>query len=189
MTSLSPLARAWLVAVAILLAASPSSAQRLTRELVVQQNSGELVQLPSAATSVLVANPDIADVQAPAANMLMVFGRKPGRTSVYALGPSGQALAALSVKVTHDLGDLRTLLGAQTPNSTVTITSTPAGIVLAGTAPSPAEALRIRDLTRRFINKDDEVIDNMSVIGSTQVNLRVRVAEVSRQATKRLGFN
>ena len=104
MTSLSPLARAWLVAVAILLAASPSSAQRLTRELVVQQNSGELVQLPSAATSVLVANPDIADVQAPAANMLMVFGRKPGRTSVYALGPSGQALAALSVKVTQKKG-------------------------------------------------------------------------------------
>ncbi len=189
MTSLFTLARAWLFAIAILVAASPSSAQRLTREIVVQQNSGELVQLPSAATSVLVANPDIADVQAPAANMLMVFGRKPGRTSVYALGPSGQPLAALSVKVTHDLNDLRTLLSAQTPNSSVTITSTPAGIVLAGTAPSPAEALRIRDMTRRFINKDDEVIDNMSVIGSTQVNLRVRVAEVSRQATKRLGFN
>jgi len=189
MTPLLTLVRAWLVAVAILVAASPSSAQRLTRELVVQQNSGELVQLPSAATSVLVANPDIADVQAPAANMLMVFGRKPGRTSVYALGPSGQPLAALSVKVTHDLNDLRSLLGAHTPNSTVTITSTPAGIVLAGTAPSPAEALRIRELTKRFINKDDEVIDNMSVIGSTQVNLRVRVAEVSRQATKRLGFN
>ncbi len=189
MTSPLPLVRAWLAAIAILLAASPSSAQRLTRELVVQQNSGELVQLPSAATSVLVANPDIADVQAPAANMLMVFGRKPGRTSVYALGPAGQPLAALSVKVTHDLNDLRTLLGAQTPNSSITITSTPAGIVLAGTAPSPAEALRIRDMTRRFINKDDEVIDNMSVVGSTQVNLRVRVAEVSRQATKRLGFN
>ena len=51
------------------------------------------------------------------------------------------------------------------------------------------EALRIRDITRRFMNEKDEVIDNMVVVGSTQVNLRVRVAEVSRQATKRLGFN
>jgi pilus assembly protein CpaC len=163
--------------------------QRVMREIAVQQNSGELVQLPSAATSILVANPDIADVQAPAANLLMVFGRKPGRTSVYALGASGQPLAALTVKVTHDLADLRTLLVAQSPNSSVTVTSTPAGIVIGGTATSPAEALRIRDITRRFINEKDEVIDNMVVVGSTQVNLRVRVAEVSRQATKRLGFN
>ncbi|MBL8698379.1 MAG: type II and III secretion system protein family protein [Alphaproteobacteria bacterium] len=164
-------------------------APREIREIAVQQNSGELIQLPAPATSVLVANPDIADVQAPTATTLMVFGRKPGRTSIYALGASGQALASLTVRVTHDLGDLRALLGAQTPNSTISVTSTPQGIVLGGSAPTPAEALRIRDLTKRFINKDDEVIDNMTVSGATQVNLRVRVAEVSRQATKRLGFN
>jgi pilus assembly protein CpaC len=167
----------------------PGPQQRAMREVAVQQNSGELVQLPAAATSVLVANPDIADVQTPAANLLMVFGRRPGRTSVYALGATGQPLAALSIKVTHDLADLRTLLTTQAPDSTVVVTSTPAGIVLAGTAPSPLEATRIRSLTQRFLNEKDEVIDNMVVVGSTQVNLRVRVAEVSRQATKRLGLN
>lgn len=186
---------AMLTAVAVTAAAPghaqqpPGQQQRSVREISVQQNSGELVQLPSAATSILVANPDIADVQAPAANLLMVFGRRPGRTSVYALGASGQPLAALSVKVTHDLGDLRTLLSAQSPNSSITVTSTPAGIVVAGSAPNPSEANRIRELARRFLNDKDEIIDNMTVVGSTQVNLRVRVAEVSRQATKRLGFN
>jgi pilus assembly protein CpaC len=167
----------------------PAQQPRTTREISIQQNSGELVQLPAAAASVLVANPDIADVQAPAANLLMVFGRRPGRTSVYALSASGQPLAALSVKVTHDLADLRTLLTAQSPDSAITITSTPAGIVLGGNAPNPLEATRIRHIAQRFLNDKDEVIDNMVIVGSTQVNLRVRVAEVSRQATKRLGFN
>ncbi|MBM3521797.1 MAG: type II and III secretion system protein family protein [Alphaproteobacteria bacterium] len=176
------------------LAAGVASAQqrpgpREIREIAVQQNGGELIQLPGPAVSILVANPEIADVQAPTQSTLMVFGRKPGRTAIYALASSGQPLASLSVRVTHDLDDLRALLGSQAPNSTISMTSTPQGIVLGGSAPSPAEALRIRDLAKRFLNKDDEVIDNMTVSGATQVNLRVRVAEVSRQATKRLGFN
>lgn len=185
----------WLAAgLAAWLAAAAASAQQRpgpkeVREIAVQQNGGELIQLPGPAVSILVANPDIADVQAPTQSTLMVFGRKPGRTAIYALAASGQPLASLSVRVTHDLGDLRALLGSHAPNAAISVTSTPQGIVLGGSAPSPAEALRIRDLARRFLNKDDEVIDNMTVSGATQVNLRVRVAEVSRQATKRLGFN
>jgi pilus assembly protein CpaC len=167
----------------------PAQAQKPDQELVIENNSGHLVKLPGRAVSILVANPDIADVQAPAVDTIMIFGKKPGRTSIYALAAGGQSLAAYSVRIIHELADLRQLLAAQIPDASIIVTSTPLGLVLSGTAPNPATAQRARDLARRFMNKDDELTDNISVTGSTQVNLRVRVAEVSRNAVKRLGFS
>ncbi len=180
-------------AVALLAAAvvgAPASAQRPNREIQIEINTGELIRLSGPAASVFVANPDIADIQAPTADTLMIFGRKPGRTSVYALNMQGQSLAAISVRVTHDLTDLRQLISVQVPDSAITVSSTPQGIVLSGQADNPAQANRVRELARKFAVSDkDDVLDNMSITGSTQVNLRIRVAEITRQAVKRLGIN
>jgi pilus assembly protein CpaC len=182
--------RPLLLLLAALAAAAPAAAQRPTRELVVEMNAGEMIRLPSPASSVFVANPEIADIQAPTPETLIVFGRRPGRTSVYALSAQGQTLAAVSVRVTHDLADLRQLLSAQVPDAAVTVSSTPQGIVVSGSAPSPAQANRVRELARKFaVNEREDILDNMTIVGSTQVNLRIRVAEVTRQAIKRLGFS
>ena len=179
------------IAVALLVAvAAPAAAQRPNREIQIELNTGEMVKLAGPAASVFVANPDIADIQAPTPDTLMIFGRRPGRTSVYALTAQGQSLAAISVRVTHDLTDLRQLIAAQVPDAAVTVSSTPQGIVLSGRADNPAQANRVRELARKFsANDKDDILDNMSITGSTQVNLRIRVAEVTRQAVKRLGVN
>ena len=179
------------IAVALLVAvAAPAAAQRPNREIQIELNPGEMVKLAGPAASVFVANPDIADIQAPTPDTLMIFGRRPGRTSVYALTAQGQSLAAISVRVTHDLTDLRQLIAAQVPDAAVTVSSTPQGIVLSGRADNPAQANRVRELARKFsANDKDDILDNMSITGSTQVNLRIRVAEVTRQAVKRLGVN
>jgi pilus assembly protein CpaC len=52
---------------------------------------------------VFVANPDVADVQIPTQggrNLIYVYGKKAGRTSLYALGDDGQVAMSREVNVT-----------------------------------------------------------------------------------------
>src|SRR5947207_1212901 len=50
-------------------------------------------------------------------------------------------------------------------------------------------AERVRSAALRYIGEKETLVNQLRVAGSTQVNLRVRVAEVARTVTKQLGFN
>ena len=55
--------------------------------------------------------------------------------------------------------------------------------------PNDDTAQKVRAAAQRYVSDKDNVINQLQVAGSSQVNLRVRVAEVSRSVTKQLGFN
>jgi pilus assembly protein CpaC len=63
------------------------------------------------------------------------------------------------------------------------------GFVLSGTVPTAADAQRAEAIARAAIGEDAELVNTLSLLSSIQVNLRVRVAEISRQVTRELGFN
>jgi pilus assembly protein CpaC len=67
----------------------------------------------------------------------------------------------------------------------------PGGIVLSGEAESSAQAADAQRIAKRFIakEKDSEVINRLKVVGSEQIQLRVRVAEVSKSVNKVFGIN
>ena len=75
------------------------------------------------------------------------------------------------------------------PNANVKITATPAGINLSGVVPNDETAEKVRAAAQRYVSDKDTVINHLQVAGPAQVNLRLRVAEVSRSVTKQLGFN
>jgi len=62
-------------------------------------------------------------------------------------------------------------------------------IILTGMVTSPAEADRITQVARAFVATPDKVMNMMSVAGSDQVTLKVRVVEVQRNAIKQLGVD
>lgn len=63
------------------------------------------------------------------------------------------------------------------------------GAVLNGTVRTPQDAERARSIVARSIGDSSTIVNNLTVTGALQVNLRVRVAEVSRDVTKNLGIN
>jgi len=160
------------------------------RAMTLDVDKAQLITLPEPATTVFVANPEIADVQVPQANQssFLVFGRKPGETTIYALTGAGKAVS-YAVTVRRAIGDLTGALRRAAPDARVTVSGSPGGVVIAGRVPTPADAQRVRELARQFVGEKEKVDFNLVVEGSTQVNLRVRVAEVSRQADKQFGFN
>ncbi len=152
--------------------------------------SGRSVPLPQPAATLFVASPDIADVQAPAqARSFFVTAKKPGRTTIYALDGSGRQIAALEVSVSQPLSAIRQHLSRAFPDLKAEVESTPAGLVVSGSVTNPMEAAATVEAVRQFVGEAQPVVNRLAVTGSTQVNLRVRVAEVSRTVTEELGFN
>jgi pilus assembly protein CpaC len=152
-------------------------------------SQGKLIVLPTAASSVFIADPTIADVQLANSNHVFVYGKKAGRTSLYAMGADGAILQAVAVEVAIQSGHARAAVRA-TPGATdIHVTDTDAGVILEGTAANPAAAAGAVRSTTENAPEKAVIDDRVKIKGSAQVTLRVRIAEVSRVVTKELGFN
>jgi pilus assembly protein CpaC len=62
-------------------------------------------------------------------------------------------------------------------------------LALNGQVPAAADAQRAETIARTFGGETLEVVNNLTLLSSIQVNLRVRVAEISREVSRELGFN
>jgi pilus assembly protein CpaC len=75
------------------------------------------------------------------------------------------------------------------PYSNVHIQTSPAGLTLTGQVRSADEAERVSSIARGYLAEKQTLDNRLSVTSGVQVNLRVRIAEISRQVTRRFGIN
>jgi pilus assembly protein CpaC len=177
------------------LLASPAGGQS-TAETIATQGSlslevskGRVIRLPRRAATVFVADPEIADVQAQSPSIVYLFGRKAGSTSLYAVDENDQVLVRTAVVVEHNLSGLRLAVEQLLPGSRVSVSTVDGGIVVDGLVDSPVQAQELRELAERYLGEKESLLDRVRVAAPTQVNLRVRVAEVSREVLKEFGIN
>ncbi|MGH7125422.1 MAG: type II and III secretion system protein family protein, partial [Stellaceae bacterium] len=156
--------------------------------LVIDIDQAQLVQLPEPATTVFVANPDIADVQVPSTSKFVVFGKKAGVTTIYAMAGDGK-VTSYTVTVRHPVNDIAAAIQQQIAGAQINVQSLPGGIAISGNVASPRDAQKVRQVAQDFLGPKEDINFNVTVAGSAQVNLRVRVAEVSRQTGKQFSFN
>ena len=157
--------------------------------LTVDVGEAQVVHLDSPAQTVFVADPTLADVQVGGPRTVIVFGIKSGRTTFYALDEQGHTIAARDVRISHNLDVLNGILGARFPGNQIVLTSAPNTLMVEGSAETPQEAEAILATIRGVIGDKEQVIDRLKIETATQVNIRVRVAEVSKQIDQRLGIN
>jgi pilus assembly protein CpaC len=176
------------VLAAVLFCASPLHAAE--QAITLEASVGQSLAVPGRASTVFVANPEIADVQASGdGSSLFLFGKAPGSTSVIALSAANQPLATYRVTVTQPISSLRQRLSTELPDHRITVDSTPTSLILSGEVASPVQAQRAVEMAKTYLGKEQTVVNRLGIAVGTQVNLRVRVAEVSRTVTKELGFN
>jgi pilus assembly protein CpaC len=173
------------------LGASHSCAQTASGELdpiVLSVDRSENITLSEPADSVFIASPDIADVQVISPTVITVYGRKPGETSLVASKKDGTILLKRKIVVDTDLGKLQNVLGTMMPK--IKALPVPGGIVLDGTTASSVEAANAQKIAKKFLGNDKgEVINQLKISGDEQIQLRVRVAEVSKTVNKVFGIN
>lgn len=172
-----------------------------TTNLIVDE--GQVIRLPANATSVFVANPEIADVQVKSGQLLYLFGRRVGQTSFYAVDSSDNILISRNLVVSLNLAALRNAID-RIANGHVTATSVEDMIMLTGSVDNASIAQDVVKVATRYLpqslvaaNQGSDqadlgrnfIINRMTVDGNNQVNLRVRFAEVSREAIKTFGLS
>ena len=199
------------LAVAVLAAGLclPVAAEAQTRQAVsVELGGGQLVTLPRAASTVFAADPRVARVQAASPTTLFISGVGRGRTVVVATAADGSEIATYEVTVGGPAGAaaaaaaggspraaaataaaIEAAIRAAIPRASVSARRVPGGIVLAGEVPTPADAQLALGIARNGLGENERVFDQLRTQSVMQVNLRVRVAEVSRVVTRELGFN
>ncbi len=174
-------------------ALSRPSAEPAAREtgkpLVIEVRRGELLRLSGSASSVFVADPEIADVQVHSPGLVYLLGKRAGSTTVYAVDGEDRVLLRREVRVEHAMTRLRAALREIVPGADVRVASVDGGIIIQGAVADPAEAEDVRQLVSRFLGEKEALVNRLRVTAPTQVSLHVRVAEVSREVTRLFGIN
>jgi pilus assembly protein CpaC len=158
--------------------------------LTLEVQKGTAIKLPRAASTVFVASPDIADVQVKSPTMIYVFAKKPGDTVLYAVDDQDHVLLNTIVSVTSPISRMKAQLDALHPGNGIQIDNQGETIVLSGIARSAVAADDARRLALAHVNGlATKVVNNIRVDAPNQVQLRVKIAEVSRDSLKRVGVN
>jgi pilus assembly protein CpaC len=181
-----------------------------SQSISVQAGTGVLLRLPQPAAAVMSAEPAVARVQPASPTSLFLMGVAPGRTTVIATTDAGVAIVQYNVTVSPGAGVQSSAAGGGAPGtmdpqtlrairaaiarsvqgaSGVGVQAAGTDAILTGTVPNAAAAQQAEAIARGYIGDKAAVIDGLTVLGSLQVNVRVRIAEINRQITRQLGFN
>lgn len=147
------------------------------------------VELPADAHDVIVSNPQVAEAVLHNQRRVTVIGVAAGETDAIFLDAQGRTLLALKIRVDAGVGALQDTISRVVPGAQVRAEAVNDSIILTGLAASPAEADRISQIARAFVATPDKVLNLMSISGSDQVTLKVRVVEVQRSSVKQLGVD
>ncbi len=153
---------------------------------------------------VSVGNPEIADILVTSPTQLYLLGRSLGSTNVLLWDSHNKLIDSLDLEVVHDLGGLKAKLHELLPNEQVEVYSAQGALVLRGQVSSAAAMDTAVKLAKTYTaqtasvvqgegqaaeaapTQSLEVINLMTVGGSQQVMLEVKVAEMKRSLFKSL---
>ena len=136
--------------------------------------------------------PRVVEVRPASPTSLFVFGVAPGRTTVAALDAAGPPVAQYEVTVrpsAFGAAEAQSPSPACCPGSASAPSRAATVSPCSGEAPTPADAERAVAIARGYVTEGQAVDNRLRVLGQVQVNLRVRIAEVSREVTRQLGVD
>ncbi|GMG82934.1 type II and III secretion system protein family protein [Paralimibaculum aggregatum] len=189
--------RAALLALAAIVAADPgaASAQSILRvarglasdDIVVLTNRAIVVESSQPFTELSIAQPEIADVQPLSDRSIYILGRRRGKTTLTMLGEGGRLISNVNIVVRPDISELKERLSTILPQEDIEVRIAGGNIVLSGIVSGATQQERALTLARAYAG--DAVANMMTIGGTQQVALKVRVAEMNRNAVKDIGVS
>ena len=152
--------------------------------------SQDIVLSIGAMADVFVANSEIADVQLKSQRALYVFGVGGGETTIYASNSRGDIIWSANVRVGSNIGSIDQMLSLAMPEAKIAVATMGNNtVLLTGTVAAPEDAAEAQNLVEAFVGEGTNVISRLRMATPLQVNLQVRIAEVSRNVVRSLGVN
>ena len=153
------------------------------------RGSSMAIDLPTDAHDAIVSNPAVAEALTHSSRRYTIIGIAPGQTDAVFLDSAGRTILSLRIRVDAGTYALQDTIDRVAPGSQAHAEALNDSIVLTGLVTSPAESDRIVQLARAFVSAPEKVLNMMTIAGSDQVTLKVRVVEVQRSVIKQLGLS
>lgn len=151
----------------------------------------KLLSLTGVASKVFVGDQKIIAAQPNNGSTVAIVAKSVGSTTIIASNDDGDVLGKFYVIVTRNAVGQR--LAQQVINREgdrdVKISGLGDGMRLAGRVATPLNADEVYTTVESNLSKDDPIHNDLRIQQSIQVNLRVRIVEMSRTLTRALGIN
>jgi len=174
--------------------------------MVLEMSKGRLIKLPEKVAEIIVADPSIADVKVISPTLIYVFGREFGETTLFALDKDQEVIMSRELSVQQNLKSIQIALDGYFPDSGVRVSKVGGLIVLEGRVRSAEDAELAQRLVEgvlletmgggqqgisggRQLDFSSVIMNQIVIAEPSQVNLRVRFAEVSRSVSKDIGVS
>jgi pilus assembly protein CpaC len=166
-----------------------AKAQRPANDMTLSIGRGQLIQLPAAISDVFVSNEAVADVQVRSANAIYVFAKGPGESTIYATSKSGAVVYSTTVHAGQNVSSIDQMLRLAMPDAAIVATPMNGIILLTGTVAGPEDGEEATNLVQAYVGDGAKVVTRLRAATPLQVNLQVKIAEVSRSLVKEIGAN
>ncbi|MEK6637470.1 MAG: type II and III secretion system protein family protein [Pseudomonadota bacterium] len=163
--------------------------QKPASDLSLSVGRGQLINLPAPIADVFVANESVADVQVRSATQIYIFAKAVGESSVFATSKSGAVVYSTNVRAGKNVNSIDQMLKLAMPEASVTATTMNDLILLTGTVAGPEDSAEAVELVQSMVGDGVKVISRLKTATPLQVNLQVKIAEVSRSLMKDIGVN
>jgi len=160
--------------------------------ITVQISSGKMVDLPQRVASVFAADPSIAEVRPASPTKLFIFGRSVGETTVVATDTAGNTIVQLKVFVQQSnfsQDEIKSTMEAAGAGPDVKIAPLGSNSVLTGEVDTPQQSFDAIKAASGLSKNGGTVFNELEVRQPIQVELKVRIASMSRTVTRTLGIN
>lgn len=175
----------------------------------IDQDSAKTINLKSSISTVFLVNPTIADYKIIDDNKLVIFGVGVGSTSVIVYGKGGNEIYNAELIVNKSLRLLKQTILARFPSETISVSNIGDQVVLDGVVSSERVKKAVSRLVGEMLKKQrnvqkysgasggntqleynyHEIINNMKVLSTEQINVKITVAEVASSFLNEIGVS
>jgi pilus assembly protein CpaC len=148
-----------------------------------------LLDIGSTIARVSLTVPDVADAMVTSPTQLLIHGKQPGTISMFVWDRMG-GIKTFEVTVRRDLSALVEQVKQLFPGEPITVAGSGKDVVISGTVSSKYVIDKATDVAGGYVEKKENVVNLLKQqegVASNQVLLKVRFAEVSRNALQELG--
>lgn len=161
---------------------------QVEKNIAIVVGAGQLIKVDGEFSSLFVANPDVADVEVKSPRLLYLTGVGVGETTLFAVDEGDNVLMSANIRVTHNTQALQQGIARVVPGRSVSATTVDQSLVVTGAVDSPEEAANVMQVASQFVDDPARVVNRMTINAPTQVNVQVRIAEISRNVDRQLGI-
>jgi pilus assembly protein CpaC len=147
-----------------------------------------VVDLPSNAAEVLVADPKVANAVVRSARKAYVIGIALGETDIIFFDTQGNQIESLAVSVARDVSSIRNNIQASMPDVSVNASAVGESVMLTGSVRSPAEAQTAVEIAANLVGSPEKVVNALAIQDRDQVLLKVSIIEMNRETAKQFGI-